>query len=516
MKLFVLVIVSFLLTIEATCEEESVISIETGVAQLFVDDFLIEAQENLERTLRQPKKDHDGKIPIIELDRKEFGEHPGTLEANGSILFEPQLKQWVMYAIGYFSSLGDERRWEKVRLFRFTSNDGISWSKGDWVFPRSREDFLDPETGEYATNMDLFSCYYDHKDPVYPYKGLCWFANWGLDGEGSHLLKSKNGIEWERGIRVIDGYGGEGDTSVARIQQEGRTLLGAGDVTTIYNDPLEDRLLCIIKFFASDFVENNNRLRSRAYTFLDSIEEPFDVQSIEKVEFVPPAQEVDGNHPYDEFYASTGWRYESLWLGGLKVWHGQGDYPYSAAGCAYLKLAVSRDGLNWSKVQFNNEDGYPEVFIANGQEGGNKGRNDGGYITEHSTGPFVIGDELIYYYGSSSYGKNHENPIRMSGGGIFRARLRMDGFVSVDGGSLLTKPLVFEGSVLTVNSLGPHRVSVISKDGENRGSALVDGDSIRHEVVFGGKTMGELASGEPVRLEFDVREGGQVYSFTIH
>jgi hypothetical protein len=83
---------------------------------------------------------------------------------------------------------------------------------------------------------------------------------------------------------------------------------------------------------------------------------------------VPPAATTNGDLPYDEYYAATAWRYGSLWLGGLKIWHGKGDYPYSAAGSAYLKLAVSHDGLNWSKVQFNN-DLRTRVWIPNGPRG---------------------------------------------------------------------------------------------------------------------------------------------------
>jgi hypothetical protein len=43
--------------------------------------------------------------------------------------------------------------------------------------------------------------------------------------------------------------------------------------------------------------------------------------------------------------------------------------------------------------------------------GGNAGKNDGGYLTEFSQGPLRIGDELIYYYGCSSYGKNHAQNV---------------------------------------------------------------------------------------------------------
>src|SRR5687768_8229879 len=52
---------------------EAAIAINSGEPQLFVDDFLIDAQENLKRTLRQPTKDDGGNVPVIALD-KEFGD----------------------------------------------------------------------------------------------------------------------------------------------------------------------------------------------------------------------------------------------------------------------------------------------------------------------------------------------------------------------------------------------------------------------------------------------------------
>jgi hypothetical protein len=230
---------------------------------------------------------------------------------------------------------------------------------------------------------------------------------------------------------------------------------------------------------------------------------------------VPPAADTNGDLQHDEYYASTAWRYGSQWLGGLKGWHGKGDSPYSAAGSAFLKYASSRDWLHWSKVQYKNDAGVPEVWIPNGKEGANGGRNDGGYITEFSQGPLRIGDELIYYYGSSSWGKNHPPGVRVCGGGVFRARLRPDGFVSVDAGTLTTKPMLIEGNKLEVNSVGPIDVEILTDAGQVLGKASATGDSLAHEIRFGGKSLAELKQGGIVRLRFTVGEGGQLYSFTL-
>src|SRR6188474_3199048 len=78
------------------------LKIESGVAQLFADDFLIESQTSLKRTLRQPRKDDGGNVPILAFD-KEYGEYRATLEANGTVIYDTRLKRYVLFAIGFSS-----------------------------------------------------------------------------------------------------------------------------------------------------------------------------------------------------------------------------------------------------------------------------------------------------------------------------------------------------------------------------------------------------------------------------
>ncbi len=72
----------------ASAQAGKPILVPRGQAQLFVDDFLIDTQSQLVRTLRRPVKDDGGDRPIIALD-DEFGGLPGTLEANGTIVYDP-------------------------------------------------------------------------------------------------------------------------------------------------------------------------------------------------------------------------------------------------------------------------------------------------------------------------------------------------------------------------------------------------------------------------------------------
>jgi hypothetical protein len=503
--------------------QTTAIPLQTGIAQLFIDDYLIASQENLQRTLNQPAKDLSGTLPIIALE-DEF-EYPGsTLEANGTIVYDPVLKKYVMFALAFSPqgrTLNSEQRWKYYRIYRFTSEDGLSWLKGadgapQWVYPRTKEDLFDPKSKTYATNIDHFSCYYDVDDEAFPYKAWQHFANWGEDREGQYYLRSKDGIYWERGQMVVNGYGGKDDPYYQTIYQDGRRLVGTGDVTHFYYDKIEDRFLGSFKFYSPEIVEYGNRLRSRIYAFFDhGLDQPFDIKQLDHIELLPPAKEENNDFPYDEYYSSNGWRYESLWLGGLKIWHGEGDYPWSAAGGGFMKLIVSRDGLSWSKVPFANNDGYPEIFIANGPEGGNNGKNDGGYMTDFTQGPLTINDELIFYYGCSSYGKNHPDSIRISGGGIFRARLRKDGFVSVDSGSLTTELLSFEGKNLYINAIGPITIKILDADDTVLGSQQVLGDALWHKIVISGKDIGEIAPNGKMKLRFNIGLNARLYSFSI-
>src|SRR5438094_10627259 len=112
--------------ISGLAAQAEVLRIERGVPQLFVDDALIEPPEVVIRTLHCPVKDQGANEPVIEL-KDEFGSTPATLEANGSIVFDPRIKRYVMFALGFAPS----RQADRVHVYRFTSDDGLRWIKGD-------------------------------------------------------------------------------------------------------------------------------------------------------------------------------------------------------------------------------------------------------------------------------------------------------------------------------------------------------------------------------------------------
>ncbi len=86
----------------------------------------------------------------------------------------------------------------------------------------------------------------------------------------------------------------------------------------------------------------------------------------------------------------------------------------------------------------------------------------------------------------------------------------------MDGGTLTTRPLSFEGSELSLNSVGPVSIELLDASGKKLGAAGVAGDSLRHRVRFGGKSLRAAAGAGAVRLRLTVGEGGALYSFTAN
>lgn len=103
------------------------------------------------------------------------------------------------------------------------------------------------------------------------------------------------------------------------------------------------------------------------------------------------------------------------------------------------------------------------------------------------------------------------------GSRIRRFVYRLDGFVSVRaesaGGLLVTKPLTFAGTTLSLNiiSQGDTRVELQGPDGQPLpGFGLNDctpirGDNVAHAVAWKGGSLKALA-GKPVRVRFELRE----------
>ena len=122
----------------------SPIAVQTGQAQLFVDDAVIDTQADLKRTLHRPRKDFGGHQPIIPA-----GPHDGLL-AYGSIVRDDRLGKYVAFL----------RAHGQTAYFRTTSADGLNWDaarRADLTPVRFDMSNLEQEPGTRGTpGLDLF------------------------------------------------------------------------------------------------------------------------------------------------------------------------------------------------------------------------------------------------------------------------------------------------------------------------------------------------------------------------
>lgn len=180
-----------------------------------------------------------------------------------------------------------------------------------------------------------------------------------------------------------------------------------------------------------------------------------------------------------------------------------------------IQFATSRDGVVWNRL-----DRRP--FIGRGVAGGPA--NGCAYM---ASGFISRPDEIWLYYAILSYTHGNYDFARSKFcNAITRARLRMDGFGSVDagyaGGEFTTPPLIFSGRQLEVNTDtgagGCVRVEILpemglSIEGFSAGDCdPVNGNFPKKVVTWRGKSDLGMFAGTPVRLRF-VMNDTKLYSF---
>ena len=182
-----------------------------------------------------------------------------------------------------------------------------------------------------------------------------------------------------------------------------------------------------------------------------------------------------------------------------------------------MQLAFSRDGFYWQRA-FDRTPIIPR---------GGLGEWDSGMVYRTAE-PHIVGDEIWIHY--NGFRDRHGPPYDFSPtgrtSGIGLARLRLDGFVSLDGceqgGTVTTKLLRFAGSRLILNadaSKGRLFVEILSAgkpvEGYSRGDCeAILKDDVRHVVHWGGKSDISNLEGKAVQLRFHMK-GSSLYSFVF-
>ena len=177
-------------------------------------------------------------------------------------------------------------------------------------------------------------------------------------------------------------------------------------------------------------------------------------------------------------------------------------------------LLTSRDGLRWHRPAPR------QPYLSLGLNGG----PSCGMIFAN---PWLIiaDDEVwIYYAGTSrTHQESGNDPARS---GLFRARLRLDGFLSADapedGGTFTTPPLTFNGRQLELNvdtgGGGWVEVEIQSSNGRalagfsRRDCDVIRGNSTRKVITWNGSPDCSAAAGKTVRLRVAMRST-KLYAF---
>ena len=222
--------------------------------------------------------------------------------------------------------------------------------------------------------------------------------------------------------------------------------------------------------------------------------------------------------------------YESIMLGLIAIFRGPNNQVAAERGVPKtndLSLAFSRDGFHWDRPE-------REPFIPASRT---PGTWDRGYI--HAAGGvcLIVGDTLYFYYGAWSgespelkgnmVGSHPHANAMYPGGSTGLATLRRDGFASMDaggaGGTLTTRPVIFDGRHLFVNadtSEGSLRAEVVDQHGEplapfSAGNCVpVSADKAAQRVTWRGADDISALRGTPVRFRFHLTNGS-LYSFWV-
>jgi len=240
--------------------------------------------------------------------------------------------------------------------------------------------------------------------------------------------------------------------------------------------------------------------------------------------------ESDPNVNEGHFYGMGVLPYEGVYIGFPVRLDVCAHIPhYGDDGPMYVELAFSRDLRHWHRENRT-------VVIPNGPPGS----WDGGMINVASK-PIIRGEEIWLYYGGIAFThasqdwympKAVEKNMKLwrqgqrdAPSGIGLAKWRLDGFVSLDAGEatgmLLTKPLIFSGTQLEINSIASFgSVAVEIQDADGRpveGFTLADcdpltTDAIHHVVTWKGKSNVTLIAGNDVRLKFAMKNAS-LYAF---
>ena len=453
-----------------------VIPLDNG-AQLFIDDYLIEKADKVSRQAHTAEKFFPN--PVLTYTKPWEGH---CVIAWGSVIYDKEEQIFKCWYEVYRQNLPREKQ---TSLCYATSKDGFHWEKPtlnlvEYEGSKENNIIFQPRDG-----IDSAVIIKDNEDsdPSRRYKMMFYLmaektgpreGPWGL-----YTASSPDGLRWSQSTQPV---------------------IKAGDRSGFYYHPQRKTYVFLSRPGTPSPITKVHRWIG--------LWESSDFRTFGEMRPVLEPDLADG--PGTEFYSLQPFAYESVFLGYLEIfYHGESDARYRRLD---TQLAVSRDGLNWSRAVDR------KIILPFGPVGS----WDGGWAFPSSNPPIRVGDRLFIYYqgrrtfhwGTRPYsfvqgGETYEvnDPRYGHIGAIGLAFMRVDGFASMKAegspGVLLTRPLMLpKGRQLTINAMakGSIKVAVLDESGRPLPKFALDesievtGDSLEHRVRW-------KQAGEGTRIE---------------
>lgn len=452
--------------------------------QLFVDDYIIDSMHNVQQHVNPIRK--IGK-PIVSPDEP----WEGTCLVLWGVCRDPSDGRFRMWYSGYaIPESGKGPGWHPCYA---ESKDGIHWTKprlGVVEFEGSKDNNLVEYQGLVVPDPRP-------EEGARRYKMLC--AGWG----GYGYCYSADGIHWTayEGNPVVDMTGDEAPT----IFDETKNLFVTYMKTEAdLRDGYGVRRLV------------GRRTSPDMIHWTDSVR----VLVPDKWEDERAKVKLATRKGWMQYYGMLGFPYEGMYLGLLWSFFCNPEKVGTTEGVIHTELTCSRDGQTWQHAA-DREPVIPQ---------GTPGSFDGGLVDTRAR-PIYVGDEIWIYYIAfeSTHGcywyaePKTDEPLKR--GFISMGKLRRDGWVSIDAiydkGTLTTKPFIFDGNRLWVNtdaSEGSVSVSIIDAERRPipgfgaRESTPLKGGAVRQLVSWGGNADVRELAGRPIRLKFSL-ENARLYAF---
>jgi hypothetical protein len=438
--------------------------LEIGVGpQLFLDDYLVDRIDGLERKVQQPQK-----LPRPVLDSKAFG------------VTQP-----------YLTVLRDHERFRiwynrGPAIWHAESADGIRWANARLAWDVAR-----------GYGCSLVDDGPTAADPTRRYKMANWQATGKSERAGMYLGFSPDGFRWiaHDNNPVLPTWPDGFDTP---------SPIGVGDIIDVYFDPAAKLYRAAVKLpaIAADGYVPGPRA-GNTFRRLVGMSSSADFVRWEKPwRILTPEAKDDG---LLEFYGMGGMHVRGkLHIGLTRVLHDElpCDEGGPKNGIGFAALVTSRDGVEWKR--------YREPFLDRNHEPGSWD-----HAMTWISGALPVGDEVYFYYGG--YARGHKVAAATERQ-IGLARMKRDRYVALTpkrgDGRVTTAAFNLPAGRLTINADTPRgevRVRLLDPEGKT----ISDATPITEDVLAGEvrwpKSIAALR-GQPVRLEFAIRDGS-LYGF---